>query len=57
MMSSVTQNSKFNMGDMILRRVLMIPCEILFREHLRNISSIALLGSGRGRVGCPGDSL
>ena len=32
---------------MILRRVLMVPFEVLFRDHLRGIRRIALLVSGR----------
>ena len=35
----------------------MMPCEMLLRSHLSNTSSIALLGSGRGRVGGPVDAL
>ena len=50
MMSSVMYKSKFRMVKMILRRVLVIPCEMFLRSHLRNTRSIALLGSGRGRV-------
>ena len=35
----------------------MIPCEMFLRDHLRNTRRIALLGSGRGRVGGLGDEL
>ena len=33
MMSSFMYRSNFSMGDMILRRVLMIPCEVFLRVH------------------------
>ena len=56
-MSGVMHKSKFRMGDMILSRVLMIPYEIFFREHLRNTRRIYMLGSGRGRVDGLGDAL
>ena len=51
MMSRVMYKSKFMMGNMILRRVLMIPCGIFLRDHVRNIRRIALIGICRGRVG------
>ena len=35
----------------------MIPCEVLLRYHLSNARTIAVLGSGRGRVGDLGDAL
>ena len=57
MTSSVMYKSNFRMGNMILRRVLMIPCEILLMYHLSNTRSIDLLGSGRGKVGGLGGSL
>ena len=57
MISSLMYNSKFMMGDMIFRRVLMVTCDMLLRDHLRNTSSISLLGSGRVRVGDIGDAL
>ena len=47
---SVMYKCKFRMGDMTLRRVVMIPCEMFLRYHLRSTRSIALLESGRGRV-------
>ena len=47
---SVIYNIKFRKGNMILGRVLIIPCEILLRDQLRNTRSIDLLVSGRGRV-------
>ena len=53
MMSSVMYTSKFSMGDIIIRIVLMIPCEMFMMARSRSISSIAKLGSGGGRVdGC-----
>ena len=39
------------MGNIILMRVLMIPCGVLVRFHLINTKSIALLVSGRCIVG------
>ena len=45
------------MGNMILRRVLMIPCETLLRTNSRNESGIDLLVSGRGRFGGLEDKL
>ena len=54
---SVIYKGKFRMGDMTLRRFLMIPCEILLRSHLSYTSIIYLLGSGRGRVDDLGYSL
>ena len=35
----------------------MIPCEVFLRDHSRGARRIALLGSGRGRVGGLGDEL
>ena len=46
--SSVMYKSKFSIADMILRKVLIIPCEMLLRALLKNTRSIPLLGSGRG---------
>ena len=43
--------------EKILRRVLMMPCEVLLRAHLGSSRSIDLLDSGRGRVGGVGDEL
>ena len=57
MMSSVMYKSKFRMRVMILRRVLVVFCEMFFRVHSRNIGSIFLLGSGRGRVDGLGGAL
>ena len=57
MMRSVMQKSDFRMGENILRRVLVIPCVVFFRDHLRSVRSIFLLGSGRGRVDGLGDAL
>ena len=56
-MSSVLCKSYFMVGENILRRVIMIPCAVFFRAHLRSSSSIALLGSGRGRVDSLGHAL
>ena len=41
--SSVMYKIRFRMGDTFLRRVLMIPCEVLLRDRLSNTRSIALL--------------
>ena len=57
MIISIMYKSKFRMGNMILRRVIMIPCEMFFWDHLRNTRIISLIGSGRGRVGGLGDVL
>ena len=57
MMRSVMQKSDLRMGENILRRVLMMPCEVFFRDHLRSARSIALLGSGRGVVDGLGDTI
>ena len=54
---SVMHKSKFRVGNIILKRVIMIPCEILLRSHLRNTRIIALLDIGRVRVGGLGDVL
>ena len=56
-MSSVMYKSKYRMGDMILRRVLMIPYRIFLRGHLRNTRSTDMLGDGRGIVDGLGDAL
>ena len=45
------------MGYMILRRVLMIPCEVLLSAYFRNARSIPMLGSGLGIVDVLGDTL
>ena len=55
--SSVMYKNKFRMGDMILIRVLMITCEMFLRDHLKNTSSISLIGSDRGRVDGIGDAI
>ena len=57
MMRSVMCKSNLRMGENILWRVLMMPCAVLLRYHLRIDRSIALLGSGRGRVDGLGDEL
>ena len=57
-MSNVICKSKLKIvGGGVLRRVLIITCEMLLRDHLRNINSTALFGSGRGIVGGLGDEL
>ena len=56
-MSSAMYKSKFRVGDMILGRLLMIPCEMFLRNHLRNTISISLLESGRGRADGLGGAL
>ena len=45
------------MGDMIIRRVLMMPCEMFLRNHLRNTRIIVILDSVRGIYGGLGDVL
>ena len=57
MMISVMYKSKSRMGDMTLRRFLMIKCEMFLRENLRSTSRTALLSSGRGIVYGLGDEL
>ena len=57
MMRSVMCKSNLRMGENILRRVLMMLCAVFFRAHLRSARSIALLGSGRGVVDGPGDTI
>ena len=48
MRSNFMLKSKFRMGDMNLRKVLIISCGVLLRDHLRNTRNISLLVSGRG---------
>ena len=51
-------NSKLRMGDMSLRRALIIPCHMLLREHFKSTRIVSLIGSGSGRVdGCVGCTL
>ena len=50
MMRSVMCKSNLRTGENILRRVLMMPCAVFLRSHLGSARSIAMLGSGRGRV-------
>ena len=57
MIISVIYKSKFSIHYMILRRFLMITCEMLFGDHLSNTRSIVLLVSGRGIVDVLGDAL
>ena len=40
MISSVMYKSKFSMVNMILRRILTIPCKMFLRYHLENTRSI-----------------
>ena len=49
--------SNLSMGENILRRVLVISCEVLLRAHLRSANIIALIGSGRVRVDGLGDEI
>ena len=55
--SSVLYKSKFRMGDMTLRRFVMIPCEMLFRYQLRSNSIIDIIVSVSDRVDDLGDAL
>ena len=57
MSSSVMYYGEFRMWDMVLRRYLMMQCEMFLISHLRNTSRIAMLVSGRVRVGDLGDVL
>ena len=57
MTRSVTSKINSRMRENILRRVLMMPCAVLSVVHLSGASSIALLGSGRGRVGGLGGAI
>ena len=51
MMSSVMYKSKLRIVKNILRRVLMMQCEMFLRSHLRNTRRIDMIDSGRGRFG------
>ena len=44
MRSSVIYKSKLRMGDMTLRRFLMISCEIFLRTNLSSTISIDIIG-------------
>ena len=57
MMSRVMYKSNFIIGNMIIRKVFMIPCDMFLRSHLINTRSISILRSGRGRVCGLGDEL
>ena len=57
MKSSVMYKNKFMMGDITLRRLLMIPCDMFLRDHWSNTRSIDMLGSVRVRVDSIGDKL
>ena len=57
MKSSVMYKNKFMMGDITLRRLLMIPCDMFLRDHCSNTRSIDMLGSVRVRVDSIGDEL
>ena len=48
--SSLMHKSKFIMGYMNLRRVLVIPYEMFLRAHLRSTRIVYLIVSGRGIV-------
>ena len=54
---SLTCNNKLIMGDMNLRRILMKPCDIFWRTHMRRIRSIAIIVSSRGRFYVHGDEI
>ena len=56
-MSNSMYKSKFRMGIMIHKRVLMMSCDMLLMNYLRNTSIIDLLGSVRVRVGSLVDAL
>ena len=56
-MSSLIYTSKFRMGDMILSRIIMITREMFLRTNFSNTIRIAVLDSGRDRVGGLGDLL
>ena len=45
------------MVENILKRVLMMPCEVFLRYHLRSARNIDMLISGRGIVDGLGDAL
>ena len=57
MMSRVMYKSKFIMGGVILRRVIMITCDILLKYQLANTRIIDLLVSGRDIVDGLGDKI
>ena len=57
MVRSVMCEINLRMGENILRRVLVMPFEVLLRDQLGGTRSIVLLISGRGRVDVLGDSL
>ena len=56
-MSRVMYKSNFIIGNMIIRKVFMIPYDMFLRSHLINTRSIYILRSGRGRVCGLGDEL
>ena len=56
-MISVMYKNKLKTRKKILRRLLMMPCWVFLRSHLRNARRIAILDSGRSRVGGLGNSL
>ena len=47
---SVIYGNKFIMGYMTLRRILMIPCYMFWRVHLRIIRVVSLIIGSRGRL-------
>ena len=55
--SSVMWRITSNIGVVYLRSILMLQREILLRIHLKNISTISLIGNFMGVVGVIGDDL
>ena len=55
-MNSIMYKSNSRMINMILRMVLMIPCDMFLRDHLKNTRRIYLFGSVKGRVDDLGDT-
>ena len=49
MRSSVMYKNKFIIGDMTLRKILMVPCEMFCSDYLSSIRSIAMICSSRVR--------
>ena len=56
-MSSVMCKSKFSMGEKIIMRFLMMPCEVSLRAQFRSARRIAMLGSSRVIVDVLGGAL
>ena len=55
--SSVICKNKSRIGDMTVRRVLMIPCKIFWRIQLKGISIIDFLGINRGGINGHGNAI